>query len=266
MSARLGPGPAGPGHRAVRAASWPSGDARTARGRRRGPDPRPTVFGVRTPDRHVIDGRTVLTRAEICRTFDVGQSTAERWWRERGHNNHPPVVLREGRRQWWDEQAMAEFIETVGEPDEIEHEGRTLCTRRALARQTGVSSRYLQSLHSQRAESGHPDAVLRRGRSDYFDREAFHVWWEAVQAAQRASLTAVDRSGDPDELVGLTEAARVLGYRDAGTLRAYLSRNQGYFPEADATDPDGHRLYHRRTLWEFAESRTRPGRAGRSAR
>lgn len=224
---------------------------------------RPTVVDVRTPDRHVVDGRTVLTRAEICRVFDIGQSTAERWWREREDNAHPPVAHREGRRQWWDEQAMAEFIEAAREPEQLEYEGRILCTRQALAKQADVSESHLKKLYGDRTKNGHPEVALSRGRRYYFDRETFHAWWKTLQAEQLATLTAVDRGGDPDELVGLTEAARVLGYRDPGTLRAYLARNPGYFPESDATDDRGHRLYQRRTLWEFADSRTRPGRAGR---
>ncbi|WP_060633966.1 hypothetical protein [Pseudonocardia sp. EC080610-09] len=221
---------------------------------------------MRTPDRHVIDGRAVLTRTALCQQLGIGQSTAERLWRERGHNGHPPVVHREGRRQWWDEQAMTAFVETAGHsaPDQINHEGRVLRTRTDLARRAGVSPTHLQDLYTLRATSGHPERVLRRGRRDYFDSAEFDTWWTSYQEAQRAGLTPVDHSGDPDELVDLAEAARVLGYRDAVTLRSYLSRNKGYFPEADDTDENGRRLYHRRTLWQFGDGRTRPGRAGRS--
>lgn len=228
---------------------------------------RSRLAGVSTPDRHVVHGRTVLNRAAICATYGVAVSTAERWWRERATNGHPPVAYREGRRQWWDEQAMRAFIDTGrGEPDQLTHESRVLLGRAALARRYGVSEQYLTDLYHRRTDNGHPEPVTRQGRRLYWDPDLMDSWWEQRQAAQRAALTPVDRSGDPDELLGLTAAAAVLGYEDAGTLRAYISRDgredHPYFPEPDAVDEAGRRRYTRRTLWQFADRRSRPGRAG----
>ena len=113
---------------------------------------RSTLTRVSTPDRHVVDGRTVLNRAAICTSFGVSVSTAERWWRERATNGHPPVAYREGRRQWWDEQAMRAFVDAGrGEPDQLTHENRTLLGRAALARRYRVSEQYLTDLYHRRA-------------------------------------------------------------------------------------------------------------------
>ncbi|WP_226367355.1 hypothetical protein [Pseudonocardia sp. ICBG162] len=220
-----------------------------------------------TPDRHVVDGRTVLTRAALCETFGIARHQAERLWSKRAMNQHPPAVLREGARQWWDQEEMARFLAAVTgrkSPETIEVDGRTLHSRAALARHVGVSVTYLRDIYHRRKDDPPPAPVLRRGRSDYFDAQAWQAWWNDYQAGQRRTLTTVDRTGDPDELVGIPEAARVLGYRRAETARSYLSRNPGYFPEPDGHDEHGRRLYARRTLWAFADGRTRPGRAGRT--
>lgn len=151
------------------------------------------------------------------------------------------------------------------DPEVIVVDGHTLLSRAALARRVGVSVTYLRDIYHLRKDDPPPAPVLRRGRSDYFDAEVWQAWWDDYQARQRRTLTTVDRSGDPDELVGIPEAVRVLGYRRAETLRSYLSRNPGYFPEPDGHDERGRRLYARRTLWAFADGRNRPGRASRTA-
>jgi hypothetical protein len=51
----------------------------------------------------------------------------------------------------------------------------------------------------------------------------------------------------------------VLGYASKRVITSYLARNVGYFPPPDATDLN---RWFRRTLWAFADRRSRPGRAG----
>lgn len=220
----------------------------------------PTLAAVPSPDRHVRDERTLINRAEVCRTFGVSESAAERWWRARERNGHPPVAHQEGRRMWWDEEAMRGFVTSHdSEPDEVTVGGRVLLGRAALARRLEVREQTLTDLYHRRAENGHPEAVHRQGRRLYWDPAAVDAWDGERQRAQRATLTAVDRSGDPDELVDMSEAARVLGYRGPQTISAYRSRNGAYFPAPD--DPAGLR-WRRSALWSFADRRSRPGRAG----
>ena len=40
----------------------------------------------------------------------------------------------------------------------------------------------------------------------------------------------LDLTGDPDDLLTMTEAARALGYRHAATIRSYRARSDHYFP------------------------------------
>ncbi|RZT75532.1 hypothetical protein EV383_6273 [Pseudonocardia sediminis] len=225
-----------------------------------GPPPPPSLTGVPSSDRHTRDGRTVINRAEMCRTFGVSESAAERWWRGRDRNGHPPVAHQEGRRMWWDEDALRVFVaEHDSEPDEVTVDGRALLSRAALARRLNMREQTLTDLYHRRADNGHPEPVHRQGRRLYWDPEAVESWDAARQGAQRATLTQVDRSGDPEELLDMREAAQVLGYRGPQTITSYRSRNPGYFPDPD--EP-GELRWRRRTLWEFADRRSRPGRAG----
>ena len=76
------------------------------------------------------------------------------------------------------------------------------------------------------------------------------------------SLTRVDRSGDPDDLVDAAEAARMLRYSSRDVIHA--NRRLGYFPEPDAygTAARGRPapLWKRSTVWAAADRR--PGMGG----
>lgn len=217
------------------------------------------------PLRVVVDDRVLLSRPGICTTFGVGRATAERWWRHRAKNGHPAVAWQQGRRQWWDEQAMRTFVDqlTAPPPARLDQDGETLLTRTALARRLRVSPQHLANLYSDRDATGHPRPARRDGRHLYWSLDEMDAWWQQHEAAKQASLTSVDRSGSGDDLLTLDQAAAVLGYADASVIRSYLARNPGYFPRPDWTDPHGRQHYHRHTIWAFADSRTRPGRAGR---
>ncbi|GJF01449.1 hypothetical protein PSD17_04130 [Pseudonocardia sp. D17] len=233
----------------------------------------PTLIGVPAPvpERRTYEGRVVINRAELCRLVGVSTSTAERWWTRRGENGHPPVALVEGRRKFWDEAAMLEFARAQPETvtatvtDVAVFEGREVVSRRRLAQRLGISESQLALLYSQRNQSGHPEHVATIGRRKFWDEAEVVAWDAQRREAMRAQLTSVDRSGDPDELVGLDEAARVLGYPDQRTITSTRSRYPGRFPAPD----DDQGRYKRRTLWAYADSRApvgRPRGAARSSR
>jgi predicted DNA-binding transcriptional regulator AlpA len=225
-----------------------------------------TLLRVSTPERRMHEGRPVINRAEFQRQLGIARATAERWYQDRASNGHPEPVLREGRRLFFDEAELLAWGRAQQErrtpPPRITRDGHTLITRAELARITGVSEQHLAGLYSQRAESGHPEAVHREGQFLYFDEAECREWHDRYTAAKLATLTEVDRSGDADELVGIREAARVLGYARKQSIESYRSRNIGYFPDPDATEPN---RWFRRTLWAFADRRSRPGRAGHAA-
>lgn len=97
------------------------------------------------------------------------------------------------------------------------------------------------------------------GRRD-FDLAAVEQWLADREAKRLAGLTPIDRSGDAEELVTKTQAARILGYKDGTSLDnnplwpLLLERND---PAHNQPLPaGGERLYWpRRVVWEVGEQR-----------
>lgn len=145
----------------------------------------------------------------------------------------------------------------------VVHDGRTLIIRPEVARLTGLSESAVAGLYSRRQVSGHPEAVHRVGRWLYFDEVAVLDWHHRRQVAKKATLTSIDRTGDPDELLDRHAAAQLLGYFGSNVIDSYRARNPGYFPNPDAYRP---LRWRRATLWAFADRRTRPGRRGHAGR
>ncbi|GAA4554743.1 hypothetical protein GCM10023175_53350 [Pseudonocardia xishanensis] len=145
-------------------------------------------------------------------------------------------------------------------------DGEPYVNRAEVRRLTGMSEQAQANLYAQRASNGHPEGT-RVGRSLLFREYAVIEWHEQWAARKQLGLSTVDRSGDPDELLDIPAATKLLGYANDSTIRGYLARNDGYFPAADDTEslPSGRlrRRWRRSTLWEFADLRTRPGRGGR---
>lgn len=140
--------------------------------------------------------------------------------------------------------------------------------RGEIRRRTGMSEQAQANLYAQRATNGHPEG-RRLGRDLLFPEAAVLEWHEQRVARKRAGLSLVDHTGDPDELLDVAGATKLLGYTSNSTIRGYLARNDDdYFPTPDDVEtlPSGRlrRRWRRSTLWAFAAERTRPGRAGRS--
>lgn len=211
----------------------------------------------------VSEGRPVITRADLIARLGIARSTAETWYRHRDTNGHPEPVRTVGRQLYFDEDAILAWaraqLDSAPPPARIVRDGRALITRAELSRQTGLSSSALAGLYSRRADTGHPEAARRDGAWLYFDEAGTLAWHAARNARKTATLTAVDRNGDPDELLDRTDAAQLLGYAGPTVIDSYRARNVGYFPEPDDTRP---LRWRRGTLWAFADRRSRPGRAG----
>lgn len=249
---RPGEGSAGAGPRAARRGQ-PSGDP--------GPDvplPEPAT-------QRVHSGRPVITREDLVRELGVGRSTAEAWYRNRATNGHPEPVVVVGRRLYFDEHDLINWVQAhwaqAPPKGRITHDGRALVTRVELSRLTGLSVSALAALYSQRAGSGHPAASHRDGRTLYFDEADALAWAQKRRARNVAGLAPVDRTGDPDDLLDRAAVAKLLGYSGPKVIDSYRARNVGYFPEPDDTDP---LRWRRATLWSFADRRSRPA-AQRSA-
>ena len=148
-------------------------------------------------------------------------------------------------------------------PKRIEVDGRPHLNRTEIADRTGISAKTQRNLYVERATNRHPEAH-QQGREAFFDEHLITAWytaWAEHKQAQRR-LPQTD-AGDPAELLGIPAATELLGYSSQSTIRGYLSRNDGYFPDADDHEdlPSGRvrRRWKRSTLREFAARAARPG-------
>ncbi|MBP2371366.1 hypothetical protein [Pseudonocardia parietis] len=154
----------------------------------------------------------------------------------------------------------------------IDVDGRAYINRAEIADRTGISTKTQRNLYIERATNGHPEAH-QQGREAFFDDQLVTEWYTAWAAHKQAKRRPPqDDAGDPTELLDIPAATRFLGYSSQSTIRGYLSRNDGYFPDADEHEdlPSGRirRRWKRSTLREFAARAARPGDAvtGRTRR
>jgi hypothetical protein len=126
----------------------------------------------------------------------------------------------------------------------------------------GVPRTTVNGWYRDRARTGYPEKAGRIGRTDYWYEDEWTAWHQAHLRNKVDSLTQVDRTGDPDDLVDAAEAARMLRYARRNVIHA--NRRLGYFPNPDAygTTAKGRRapLWKRSTVWAVADSR--PGVGG----
>jgi hypothetical protein len=126
----------------------------------------------------------------------------------------------------------------------------------------GVPPTTVNGWYRDRARTGHPEKAGRIGRTDYWYEDEWTAWWQDYKRRKIESLTQVDRSGDPDDLVDAAEAARMLGYANGNVIHA--NRRLGYFPDPDAYGPCTRGrpapLWKRSTVWAMADNR--PGKGG----
>jgi hypothetical protein len=133
--------------------------------------------------------------------------------------------------------------------------------RAGIAGRLGVPLRTVDNWIANSPANGFPS---RLPGSTRFNAKAIDRWWQQHQQAATSGLTAVDRSGDPDELVTKAEASRIMGYTDVRHLD-----NSSVLPKllARVDDETGlpsggvRRWWKRSTVWAVADERT--GRRGR---
>ena len=109
--------------------------------------------------------------------------------------------------------------------------GRPVISRADMAAR-GIPPGTVNGWYRDRARTGHPEKAGRIGRTDYWYEDEWTAWHEAYLRGKVESLTRVDRSGDPDDLVDAAEAARMLGYANRYVIHA--NRRLRHFPEPDA--------------------------------
>ena len=151
--------------------------------------------------------------------------------------------------------------------------GRPPISRADMAAR-GIPRSTVDGWYRDRTRTGHPEKAGRIGRTDYWYEDEWIAWHETYLRDKIGSLTQVDRTGDPDDLVDAAEAARILRYARRNVIHA--NRRLGYFPEPDAygTTSKGRRapLWKRSTVWAVADRRQgvggghKPGTPGAPAK
>lgn len=220
-----------------------------------------------------IDGRQALDRTGISEHAGVALPTVDRWNALRPASGFPaPIpdaVTGQPTRRWWWTDEVDRFlaarvasrrrrlttVDRSGDPDD-------LLTAAQAARVLGYRSSnlpddFLSIVDELEVKTGtRPRRKWRRATVWAWadERGSRHGGGPSRGSRNRVSERTVDTSGDPDELVGSTEAARVLGYA------ANTSLPDDIYERADETEVKAsgrtwHRWY-RRTLWEYAAEDT----------
>ncbi|GAA3346575.1 hypothetical protein GCM10020358_58080 [Amorphoplanes nipponensis] len=140
--------------------------------------------------------------------------------------------------------------------------GRVAVDRAGVAAHTSAARRTVNLWHRNRATTGFPDGFTDDSGREWFWLDQITAFHTAHQKAKLAELTTIDRSGDPDELVGSGEAAKILRYGSYRNLPDQL-RDQ---PDDIEILSDGRlrRRWYRRTVWAIADARTGRQSTGRT--
>lgn len=240
----------------------------------RSPPPRPPCGPRIRHDRgmatRLINGRRAVDRAGAADAASVSVPQVDKLYRERARTRFPERIP--GTTCWYEDDILAwkpvhqesrtaalTTVDRSGDPDE-------LVIAAEIARILGYRDRTSLSNSSvwpRLLELNKPEdnQILPSGRPRR--RWPRRVVWQVGDARTGKSgpqsgrpvgtprSGPVDRTGDPEELVGAPETARTLGYSKAESLpQAVLDR-----ADEVTTDKAGrqHRKWRRRTLWTIAD-------------
>ncbi|OEJ20899.1 hypothetical protein BGK67_35280 (plasmid) [Streptomyces subrutilus] len=206
-----------------------------------------------------LDGRRVLTRKELAAKHELSISHLETLYRDRENNGHPEAAGTIDRELVWEASAWNRW-----------HKGLTgvkgLESREDLLERTGAGRSTLELLWKERSSNGHPEPEKVVGNTMYWNPKTWDAWYDSYRAGQ-AWRTDVDFSGNADDLISLSDAARVL-HMEPTSITKYPVRPPKHWPApAEETRTDKgfiKRKYRRGDIWKYAELRERGG-GGRPA-
>ncbi|GAA2242145.1 hypothetical protein GCM10010232_31520 [Streptomyces amakusaensis] len=144
--------------------------------------------------------------------------------------------------------------------------GRKLYSRAGLRKAHGISESTLQNLWTDRENNGHPPAEIIDGVM-HWDGEVWATWHYELQRRRAAAATtnAPKLDGDPEEMVGPAEAAKICGFADSATISHYVKNPPESWPAPDDWDelPTRRRpKWKRWRLWQYLADRKGRGHAG----
>ena len=139
---------------------------------------------------------------------------------------------------------------------------RMALDRPGVAAHTGAARSTVNHWHRHRERTGFPEAFTDEAGGEWFWLDEINAFHTAHQKAKLAELTTIDRSGDPNELVGSGGAAGILRYGSYRNLPDELRDR----PDDVEILSDGRlrRRWYRRTVWAIADARTGRQSTGRT--
>jgi hypothetical protein len=166
------------------------------------------------------------------------------------------------KRRGWKRETLWHYANTVMARHSTTINDRLVLDRNGVADRLGTHISRVDAFIAGAPDNGFPPPVEDR----WYDTEDIDTFADAHDQQQRDTLTKIDYTGDPDELVNKADIARIVGYRSptnlnkSSLLDTLIELNQ---PEHNTTTASGRvrMRWPRRTAWAAAEQRT--GRTGR---
>ncbi|MEU5436479.1 hypothetical protein AB0G73_24295 [Streptomyces sp. NPDC020719] len=196
---------------------------------------------------------------EIGTEFGIDPDLVSKYYADRDTTGFPEVAGTQGRKRLWEHGAVADWFALVGTAE--------------IAAEFGVSTETVTHWYKHRDATGFPESVGSRGRGKarLWEHDAVAAWY-AGQDETRLQQAGRAAGGDPDELLNATQAAHLLGYKNANQITTYLRDRPGYFPDPDVTEELGtperpwiRRQWRRSTITAWAADRPGSGRRRGSA-
>ncbi|MGW3426066.1 hypothetical protein [Streptomyces phaeochromogenes] len=201
-----------------------------------------------------LDGRRVLTRRELASKYSLSITHLEKLYRDREANGHPSAVDTTGRELVWDATEWHRWYKGLTDVKKLE-------CREDLQERTGLARSTLELLWREREANGHPEPAKTVGNTMYWNPKIWDTWYESYKANQEWR-TDVDLSGNADDWISLSEAARVL-HMDPTSISKYPVRPPKHWPDPveEKTTEKGFvkRKYRRGDIWKYGELRERGG-------
>ncbi|MFD4481534.1 hypothetical protein ACFWPU_36240 [Streptomyces sp. NPDC058471] len=201
-----------------------------------------------------LDGRPVLTRRELSDAYEMSITHREKLYRERESNSHPEAVGTVSRALVWYAADWDQWHRRHTDVAGLE-------SRADLHARTGVGLSTLQLLWRGRKANRHPEPEKTIGNTMYWNPETWDAWYQGYKANQQWR-TNPDLSGNAEDLISLSEAARVLGMEPTSITKYPVQPPKHWPAPAEETTTDKgsvKRKYRRGDIWTYAERRERGG-------
>ncbi|MFD9791331.1 hypothetical protein ACFWXK_10305 [Streptomyces sp. NPDC059070] len=200
------------------------------------------------------DRARLVGTSEIGAEFGVDPDLVSKYYTQRADTGFPEAVAAQGRKRLWEHGAVADWFALVGTAE--------------IAATYGVSTETVTHWYTHQDATGFPEPVGIRGRGKArLWRPEEVASWFAGQDETRLQHVGKTMGGDPDELLNATQVAKVLDYKNANQITAYLRDRPGYFPEPDVIEELGsaerpwkRRQWKRSTITAWAASRPGSGK------